>query len=311
MARFLKAKINLIAAFAAISTLAIGSGLLAVPVNAEDKPSTTASQNITITPATQPIDIEPGQSSNSKITVVNQGKDAFSVKLSASAFRVEGDNYSPIFDKGDAEIDASKWLELSKTDIDSLKPYKSEDVSYKITVPDGIAAGGYYLVVFAESSPLAAGTGVTSNNRVGQIIYLTVKGDFKMSGFASAEKLPGIIFKSQLSIPVDVTNDGQAHFNTEINVKVKDFFGNQVSNIKEDRYVLPSTTRKTVINQDFPGLVNVFEIQRTASVPGKTIDLGSSKVIYVAPIPLITIIGALIILTAILLSRRKSDRKRR
>src|SRR5690606_12411943 len=111
-------------------------------------------------------------------------------------------------------VDASKWITLEQT-TKSLSAQSSFLTNYTVTIPKDTAPGGYYAVIFAQTSrePSAQG-GVTSLNRVGNIIYITVDGEVTINGDVTGSDVPGFTFNSYIPIGMKVSNTGGVHFET-------------------------------------------------------------------------------------------------
>lgn len=266
-------------------------------------------QYITITPATNTIDVDPGGQKTGKITVVNQGKDAFSVKLSVMPYSVKGIDYEPQYSLGDADkADASKWVTLSTDGTNRLEPYKLLDVTYTVNVPSNAPAGGHYFVVFAESAPLEERAGITAHNRVGQIVYMNVNGDIVKKGEASLTALPSVITDQKTQLPITLKNTGTTHFVSKTQVVIKDIFGKTVLDTAQNRYILPGTERRVVFDWDNYSPAGVYKVTRSAALPDGTTVSGTTTVITLNLLVVGGVVIALLLLVGIAILRHRARR---
>ena len=111
----------------------------------------TPSQAISLSPATTQVSIDPGKSASDKIEVINTGDDSFNVTFSVAPYYVTGQNYDPHFTQLPGTVDASKWITITSTKA-TLESHKVLAENYTISVPANTAPGGYYAVIFAETS---------------------------------------------------------------------------------------------------------------------------------------------------------------
>lgn len=271
---------------------------------------TGQSQAITLSPASTEVSIDPGNSASKSVDIINGGSDAFNVVLSSSAYHVSGDNYDPQFSQLPGTVDASAWVHLSLTNA-TVAGYKLLTVPYTIDVPKNTTPGGYYAVVFAETSPDNSKTGVVSHNRVGNILYITVNGTIKSGGDLTGNTLPAVHFAGPITISTKISNNGGTHFVTKAVYSVTDFNGNVVFNSSTERYVLPQTERAIAVSWTPQALVGIFTVHRSATIAGELKTLPDQKILIINPWFLITIAFLIGILIAIPAERARRRRRTR
>lgn len=266
-------------------------------------------QAITVSPASTRLSIDAGGTYNGTFEVINGGQDDYSVKLTTSPYYVSGLQYDPLFTQLPGTVNASQWITLGETAA-SLESQKILKVDYTLTVPEGTAPGGYYAVIFAQTSREVTGGGVIPSNRVGNVLYITVKGDVKTSGDVKGNELPGFTFSPSTELNLEVSNDGGVHFETTAIFRVTDIRGKEVYKGTFERMVLPSTARaiSTTWTSSLP--MGVYTIERSATVGDKTIELPAHKITVISPwflLCILVFIGAVVgILFIRIRSRKKS-----
>lgn len=282
---------------------------LLIPFNTAQAQS--PSQAISLSPATTQVSIDPGKSSTQKVEVINTGDDSFNVSFSTAPYYVTGQNYDPHFTQLPGTVDASKWITIATTKA-PLESHKVLTENYTISVPANTAPGGYYVVIFAETSQSNVTTGgVVPHNRVGNIIYITVNGDVKTSGYVKGSTLPGFTFNPTIPLDVQVANDGGVHFQTTASFKVTDFTGKEVFNAHFDRLILPSTVRNITTSWTAQMPIGIYTIHREASVDDKVTSLPDQKIVIINPwflIGTILVILAIVMLFVLRAKQRKSKR---
>lgn len=284
------------------------AGLLVIPSGVTH--AQTPSQAISLSPATTQVAIDPGKSDSDKVEVINTGDGSFSVTMSTAPYYVTGENYDPHFTQLPGTVDASKWIHLQTTTA-PLESHKILSVPYTISVPANTAPGGYYAVIFAETSQenVTSG-GVVPHNRVGNIIYITVNGEVKKSGYVKADPLPSFSFSQTIPLGVQVANDGGVHFQTTASFSVTDITGKEVFKANFDRLILPSTVRDISTNWSSQLPVGIYKVHRQAIAADQTTVLATQTIVIVSPWFLL---GAILIIGAIIafFILRSNQRKRK
>lgn len=289
--------------FVALMSLTLAIGKTA---NAVEAPI----QNVTITPSSSAVTIDAGDSKTGTFDIINGGTNDYNLKITAAPYHVEGTDYDPQFTPLAGTTDASKWVTFDNGPS-KLLAHKLANYTYTIRVPAGTAPGGYYAVLFAETSPVTTPTnGVVSHSRVGDILYITVNGAVKTSGsLESSGDVPRVVTSDNLELGLLVKNSGGVHFVTKTQVTVTDLFHKQVFAATFERYVLPQTARK--ITTQWQGLptIGIYKIARSATVAGKQQTLPDIWILVVRPwIPLVLVI-VLFTIIAIKLTTRQRHRR--
>ncbi|HEY8992472.1 MAG TPA: hypothetical protein VIM37_01320 [Candidatus Microsaccharimonas sp.] len=240
------------------------------------------SQAITLSPASTEVSIDPGSTATKSVDVINSGQDSFNVAITSLPYYVLGENYDPHFTQLPGTVDASKWVKLSQTSA-TVDGYKVLTVPYTIEVPRDTAPGGYYAVVFAETSTDGAKTGVVSHNRVGNILYITVNGAIKTGSSLTGDPIPLISLGGSIPIAIKVSNSGGTHFITKATYSVTSFKGDTVFSASTERYVLPQTEREIASSWSPQSLFGIFTVHRSATIDGVLKTLPDEKIVIINP----------------------------
>lgn len=269
-------------------------------------------QLITVTPSSTAIQVDPGGSTKGNVAVINAGTSPFAVSLVSSPYHVEGIEYTPQFTQLAGTVDASQWVHFIAPTTGTIDAKKLLSVDYTVTVPAGTPAGGYYAVIFAETSAVSSdSSGVVSHSRVGDILYITVNGAVKSIGTATAVALPTFIASTPVAISTIVSNKGGLHFQTNIDTVVKNIFGTPVFSHTVAAYVLPQTQRKLTTSWTPKAPIGIYQIERTATLPGSPQQVPSQWVCIVQPWVIIVLIAIIIVIVAVTLRAIGRGRKQR
>lgn len=273
-------------------------------VHAEDGQA----QAITLTPASTDVSIDPGNSASKSVDIINGGNDPFNVTLTSSPYHVTSDSYDPQFTQLPGTIDASEWVHLSQTTA-TVAGKKVITVPYTINVPKNTAPGGYYAVVFAETSTDSTKTGVVSHNKVGDILYITVNGPVKSGGNLTGNAIPAIHFAGSIAIGAKISNSGGTHFITKVTYSVTDFKGTEVYKSSTERYVLPQTEREITYNWTPQSPIGIYTVHRSATIAGKLKTLPDQKIFVMSPALLIVVAFLIGLLIGIPVERARRRRR--
>lgn len=256
------------------------------PASADARAS---SYSITMTPSSIELSAPPGGSTSSSFSVVNEGLTNYTMAVSVAPYRVVGDNYNPQFNALPGTTDASQWIHLSAPANQNLTAGKVQSVDFSLNVPAGTAPGGYYAVIFAEAIPPSS-AGVTSLNRVGDILYITVQGPVVQSGIISGAPLSHVILSKNLALGALVKDTGGLHFLTSVQITAISILGRTAFQANLQRYVLPQTERLVTASWNNLPVFGIYKINRSATVAGKLQSLPTKWVVIIRPWLLIVII---------------------
>lgn len=268
---------------------------------------------ITMSPGSTRISVDAGKSVSESFEVINGGSDGYKVELSVSPYHVTGENYDPEFTQLPGTVNSSEWITLDTTEAE-LAGLKVLSVSYTVEVPENTAPGGYYAVIFAQATRSDTGSGgVIPNNRVGNIIYITVNGDVATTGDVTGTPIPGFSFSSKVPLGLKLSNTGGIHFESTISFRVTDIAGKEVFKANLERMILPSTVRNLTVDWESSLPLGLYTVHREATVGSETIQLDDHKILIVNPWFLIcaaTFLSSIIVILFLRVRSRKLQKKK-
>lgn len=209
---------------------------------------------LTVAPARQIIQVDPGTSKTFEVKFINQGDTPINGIFGVADFVVLEKDGSPQF-LDDTEVGlssryaASDWVTL---------PYKSGAIAandklslqIKVSVPSNALPGGRYFGVYFEPSsavPSAtgtdyeAGTGVTT--RLAGLVYLRVSGPIKEDASVIRFDTPGFVEYGPASLTTEILNKGNYHIRPEGKIYLVDWLGRTIaSSDLEEANVFPDAS---------------------------------------------------------------------
>jgi hypothetical protein len=244
-------------------------------------PTTTrAAQSLTVTPTSIDKTILPGQTLSGSTQVLNQADTAFDYKVYAAPYSVTGEDYDPSFTPIPGATDVSSWFTLKPTKT-HLEPYSTSLLDYTIKVPATAKPGGYYAVIFAETSSKVEGTGVVTQKRVGTVAYIKVAGPITEAGRVITWDVPWLQ-EPNLTETLRIENTGAAHFPAIIHTTISDILGNKKFIYTQQRNVLPEKIRRVEIVWDKTPSLGLFKVSGNVEILGKSTPLSTKYVLVMS-----------------------------
>lgn len=272
-----------------------------------------ADQFVTLSPTTADVNIEAGAEYKGRADVYNNGSKAFKMTASSAPYRVVGDEYEPNFSSLPGKTDPSRWISIDSTHQAVVEPGQMTSVTYNLKVPADTAPGGYYAAVFATTEPVEPGDGgVVQKNRVGQLVFINVKGEVSQNAEVKATKLPLVVLGDRISPKLTVKNSGGTHYKANYQLTITSLFNKTVHQGQKQYYILPQTQR--VLSQEWQtsAWFGVYRVEQSITTPdGNVSTLSPQRVVVVHPVLLMIVGVALLLVVAWLLTRRRSSRKAR
>lgn len=228
-------------------------------------------ERIAISPTSKRYNLDAGQTLNDEVTVINDGDTSFDFVVYARPYSVTDEAYTTDFATPKQNADAYQWVKFEKTSF-SLAPRQTVKVKYSLMVPKGVAPGGHYGAIFAETETKdkASGASVIRKKRVGSLLYATVKGNYRTEGRVEAITLPFWQPLPPLTASVRTTNTGNTDFMVKGRHTVKDMLGRTKFQLNSEKPVLPGTTRVVKYEwEQSPGF-GLFNVTTSVEVLGKT-----------------------------------------
>lgn len=262
---------------------------------------------ITMSPVSQEYVLNAGDTKRDTFTILNDGNTAYTFTVYSRPYSVTTQQYAPNFSSDLPNADAYQWVQFEKSEY-TIKPGESVKVPFTIRVPADATPGGHYGVLFAETSATSenSGNAIARKKRLGELLYLTVRGTFVTEGSAAKAEIPFFQTRPPLQTSQLVKNTGNSHFTTTTVFAVSDLFGNQKYAEKKDFIILPGTTRKLQMQWTDSPWFGLYKVDVTTNYLKKSVH--DAGYVLLAPVWMYAVVVILIaarVLYAVAQRRKK------
>ncbi|MBQ3453055.1 hypothetical protein IJG28_02595 [Candidatus Saccharibacteria bacterium] len=212
----------------------------------------------TILPMSQRFSLEPGETYEGEITIVNpvDATEDFAYKAAVAPYGIKPSEdarseYDIDLTTESKYTEMSKWIKIEEP-TGKIKPNEMKKLKFTITVPETAAGGGQYAAItVASDTESESGDGVAVQNvfEMASIIYGAVNGEIKHEGEILENNVPGFVVSTPVTVSAMISNTGNMHEDAAVIIKVTDFFtGNVILPNEENsgeysELVMPETTR--------------------------------------------------------------------
>lgn len=263
--------------------------------------ATAPERRLQIAPLRTELEIEPGTAYTGIVKLKNTGTEKLLVDLSSEAFSVSSETYDYTFAPDSSN---SSWIHFS-SDIVEIEPGQIRPVQYAVSVPINAEPGGAYISLFGASLPAGNGT-IQSTDRVGSLLYITVKGDVTRTGSLLGFSTPLAGF-GDTPWSARVHNTGTAHFQTNYTIATKTLWGTTVSEQKDSSMVLPNSIRLLQGNLQPPQWLGLYMIHYDIPIGDGGHAIGTRPYLYL-PISQLAALLALTVATVLFLQAAFKNR---
>lgn len=227
-----------------------------------------------LSPVRNYLTLSPGQEVTRAFTVANLTDRPITVSISVGKFSVTGLGYDYVFSKTDND-----WVRPIENTVE-LQPYKSRQVTYRVSIPLGATIGGYYYTLLAASDLSREGFAGTA--RVASMLYLTIDGELRRTSQIVSSSLPRLVISPDIAYRLRVKNTGNIHYFAGFTASVDGlFYHNQPAGVS--RLLMPGAARDIENSIPSPLLPGIYIFTYTYA-PDQGNSLGGSQYfIYLPP----------------------------
>ena len=219
-------------------------------------------ERITLSPSSTTLRVDAGETQQGSMTVINDGDVAYGFSVYARPYSVANELYEPDFTNPKLNTDVYTWVQFDQTNY-RIEPGEQVEVRYTLRVPDDATPGGHYGVLFAETAERGLeGTGVARKKRVGNLLYVTVNGDFAVRGAFKGFNLPFWQRGAPIVSTARIENTGNADFRARVATTAKDLFGRTKFSYTGDPIILPDTTRLAEMPWENAPSFGIFKVSQ-------------------------------------------------
>ncbi|OGD79191.1 hypothetical protein A2368_04110 [Candidatus Collierbacteria bacterium RIFOXYB1_FULL_49_13] len=267
---------------------------------------------LTISPARQGININPGESSSYILKLINPGLAPVSGTIKAVDFTVTDNQGTPeLLDDAiiPSDYSGAAWIRLNTNRVTVAAGGKVE-IPYRVVAPQDALPGGHYVaIVFEVTSDLPSGDARANQSaagaiapRIAELLYITIPGDITESAQVTQFLAPNFQEYGPVQIDTTIANSSSIHIRPTGVITVTNMFGDVVAHLPlTEVNVFPNASR--VYANILPGKWHFgrfkAELQAAYGTQGETLN----AVIYftVFPVTIAVIVLSILIILAIII----------
>lgn len=310
----------------------LGLSFLVLPAAyAEGEAQTTGGTNISLSPVSKVLQLSSNSEYEDHITVNNEGDSDMKIEVYAAPYSYvyseNANEYQLGFNTENNFTQITRWITIKDASGNYVKnptfviaPHQSLELTYKISTPDNIPAGGQYAVIFAHTL-----TGVMSTNGIkteaspGMIIYgRSTEGQTIVSAEISDAKISQTVDQddktvNKISASAKIKNTGNVDFSGVGTLKVDGIFGGghyETTSPHGRISVIPESELVVSDSWDETPAFGIFKVTWTVTAGTETQTI--EQLVFINPMPfiIITIILLTIIIVVIIIVVRKRKERR-
>ncbi|MCL2174136.1 hypothetical protein FWH58_02495 [Candidatus Saccharibacteria bacterium] len=270
--------------------------VLALPqtTQAEDVPK--PANSMTLSPAKDYADLEPGQRFDGSFKIINSGSEPFDFRVYVKPFAVGADCVDQYEESGDFNI-MTRWINFDQNNYYDIQPDQTQVVTFHVDVPKDAPAGGQYVVIFAESGNFdtQAGAAIGVERRIGYKFFANLGGENIESGKVESLKQKTWFWEPPIIATGKIRNSGNTYFVGEHRIEITTLGGKEKYTGSQEVDVLPDTCRRTEVTWEGTPSFGIFWVTNTVEFFGQE-QFNSKKLVIVLPIYIVVIFSIMAIL---------------
>lgn len=206
-----------------------------------------AFRTYTISPPTVSQELNPGQTAEGTLKVINDTDHDLTFTAVIKDFIVEDNIGTPVFLPNNTlsnKYSAAAWLGVTP-DTFTIKSHARQELNYFIQVPKNAKPGGHYAAVLYSpaTNVNVEGTGATVNTQAGSLFYITVKGPITEKATVSKFFANGFQEYGPVSIQTQIKNYSDLHIKPKGYITVSDMLGRKAILPLKENNIFPQAAR--------------------------------------------------------------------
>ena len=289
--------------------------------------------SISISPVSKILQLSASQVYEDTFKISNNGSSDMKFEVYAAPYSYtyseSDDTYQLGFSRENTYTQITRWITFKKTDGSyaekatfTAAPNSNVEVTYRISTPESIPAGGQYAVLFAHTlSNDTNASGIKTEASPGLVVYGRGEGETHATSEISGLKIESTKTvdgqeKTIINAAGKVKNTGNVDFMASGKLKVTGIFGqvyyetSGTSN-KSRVSIIPEAELPLSDSWDETPFFGLFNVQWTVTGSGGSTEVITRFIIIMPPAILITIILLLtiVIVWIIIMVRKRKERR--
>ena len=301
--------------------------------NTDNTEDSTPKTSMTIMPVSRTLQISSDSTYDGTLTVTNDGDEELKVEVYAAPYSYvysdEEDVYKLGFNNETNFTQISRWITVKDKNDNyvsratyKIPAHEPLNVSYKITTPKNIPAGGQYAVLFAQTvSSGANSTGIRTEASAGMVIY----GHSTEGETITSAEISDMVIGQGKEVPegteknnnfygtAKVKNTGNVDFFARGKLKVEPIIGFSSYETPSDKgtpSVIPESERIIEDEWTETPTFGIYKVTWTVSAGGEEETTEHVYVLISPVVIIITIIVLTIMIIWIIMGVRKRKERR-
>jgi hypothetical protein len=324
---------------AILAILACATFVTISNVYAEDTDSSNNAQtvgtSISISPVSKILQLKAGSVYEDSFTISNNGSSEMKFEVYAAPYAYNyseaDDSYQLGFSRETTYTQLTRWITFRNANgeyvdkaVFTAAPNSSVEVSYRISTPESVPAGGQYAVLFAHTlSEESTSSGIKTEASPGLVVYGRAEGQTISSSEISDSVISSNITvdnaeKTLINASSKVKNTGNVDFMASGTLKVTGIFGQVYyetpGNSTRSRVsIIPEVELPVADRWDETPFFGIFNVEWTVRGGGAATETITKLVIIMPPVILITIfllLTIIIVWITIMVRKRKERRSK-
>lgn len=240
-------------------------------------------QALSVTPASQEVQADPGKTSKIKATIRNSSKQTLPIKVRVEDFTASGEE-GQVALTSDSDYSVVGWTTITPNTL-TLGPGESREINATIIVPAGAAGGRYGSFVFSVTPENAGTDAAKVSQEIASLFLVRINGP--VNEVLSLNEFSAPQFSEQGPIPFSMTfkNSGNVHVKTFGLVNVTGMFNKKIADIVvKPSNVFPGAERVITASLDREFLIGPYTATAVMYYGSKNEAMNSTVSFFVFPV---------------------------
>lgn len=285
-----------------VASLAAIILLLSVLSHFSSAQSTISSQSLEISPPSQELAADPGQTIVAKAKVRNKSASTINVNVRIEDFTALGEEGQvALIEKGPQSL--TSWVVLEPESF-LLKPGESGEVVAKINVPKETAGGRYGSFVFSIGGKETSGVAAVSQE-VASLFLIKISGPVVEQLAITDFSAPAFLEFGPIPFTLKFKNSGNVHVKPFGLINIRNVFGKTVKDVvvRGEANVIPQASRVITVSLDKKLLLGPFTALAVINYGSRNESLTATTTFFVFPVRIVA--AVLLVLFVLYLSRKR------
>lgn len=265
--------------------------------------NTLSSQSLEVSPPSQELTSDPGQTILARAKVRNKSADSINIKVRIEDFTASGETGQvALIEKGPQSL--TSWA-IIEPDTFPLKPGETKEVVAKISVPKEAAGGHYGSFVFSVGGGKALPGTASVAQELASLFLIRISGPVSEKLSIAQFSAPAFLEFGPVPFTLKFTNSGNVHVKPFGLINITDIFGRVVKDVvvRGETNIFPQASRVVTVTYDEKFLFGPYKAQAVLNFGSKNEALLATTTFFVFPVRLAA--AALLVLFVLYISRKR------